>query len=144
MTDIAKTLANSDSAPAVQNLAQSFGITPEQAQQVIGSVAPEMSRELERITLSRGGLADLVETMGRASHERFLDDASLLKSPAAQSEGIQILSDLFGTKHKSRVVAARAARQTNLSEEAIKSMLPALAGLFMGQLAKQTRGQIQQ
>lgn len=143
MDTVTKSLAGRTDLQAVLNLAKAFGISPEQAQRTIEQVAPEMGRQLERLTLSRGGIADLVETMGRTQYEAFLDDPDVLKDAGAREDGTQVLAEIFGTKHKSRVVAQRAARETDLSQETIKGMLPSIAGMFMGQLAKETRGQIQ-
>ncbi|MEO1206427.1 MAG: DUF937 domain-containing protein [Pseudomonadota bacterium] len=142
MADVLQALAGRENGTVVQNLAQSFGITPDQAQQTLRAVMPELSGELERLTLSRGGLADLVNTMGQAEYEQFVDNPALLTDADAREDGTKVLAEVFGTKHKSRKVAHRAAKETGLPDQKVKEMLPALAGLFMGELAKQTRGQI--
>lgn len=143
MADLVRSLTGEGTNDIVQGLARAFGVSPEQAKQTLQAVMPEMSRELERLTLSRGGLAALISTMGQAQYEQFVDDPDLAADSAAREDGTKVLAEVFGTKHKSRVVAHRAARQSGLSDEKVKEMLPALAGLFMGGLAKQTRGQIQ-
>jgi hypothetical protein len=44
---------------------------------------------------------------------------------------------VFGSKDVSRQVASRAAAQTGLSEDVLKRMLPMVAALMMGAMARQ-------
>ncbi len=142
MRSIVDQLAGSSNDAAVQTLAKVFNIQPDQAQAALKTILPEMSRELERLTLSRGGIAGLVEMFGRANHEKVLDEPQLAADPGVREEGNELLGAIFGTKHKSRVVAQRASRETSLPANALKQMLPVIAAMFMGGLEKQTRGKL--
>lgn len=142
MQTIVDQLAGSSNDAAVQTLSKVFNIEPNQAQAALKSILPELSGELERLTLSRGGIAGLVEMFGRASHEKVLDEPELAADPGVRAEGNELLGTIFGSKHKSRVVAQRASRDTSLSANALKQMLPVIAAMFMGGLEKQTRGQL--
>lgn len=144
MENIVRSLTRGENQGVVAALADAFGVQPEQARGTLETVLPEFSRELERLTLSRGGLASLTERMGQTRYEAFLDHPELLTDAAAREDGVAVLDDVFGSKHKSRVVAKRAARQSDLSDETVKAMLPSIAGLFMGKLAEQTRGPIEE
>ena len=128
---------------AIGNLARSFGIPPDQAKTALGAIVPELARSVERNTLNRGGIADLVAAMGKANPELTLEPGADLKSPQANMQGIEVLEQIFGTKNKSRAVAARVARETGLQEDVIKSMLPAAASMTMAALAKGSRTQLQ-
>lgn len=143
MDNLTRSLAGSTDTPAVQNLARAFGIEPEQIQKVIESVAPEMNRDLERLTLSRGNLADLIGMFGRDTYEHALDDPGAVKQPETQEAGIDALAEIFGTKHRSRVVAQRASRASDVPPETIKEMLPSIGSMFMGELERQTRQPLQ-
>lgn len=133
-------LQQAQGGQAMNNLARQFGVTPQQAEAVIESVIPEVSRRLERATLSRGGLSDLIGALGAAHPERVLDSASALSDPATKQLGIGFLDQILGTKDQSRAVAGRAARSSGVSEALIKSMLPYIVTMVMGALAKQTSG----
>lgn len=142
MQTIVDQLAGSSNDAAVQTLSKVFNIQPKQAQEALKTILPEMSRELERLTLSRGGIAGLVEIFGRASHEKVLDEPDLAANPGVRAEGNELLEAIFGTKHKSRVVAQRASRETSLPADALKQMLPVIAAMFMGGIEQQTRGKL--
>jgi len=142
VTGFVEQLAGGRDSAAVRNLAQAFGISPEQAQTTLRTVMPEMAQELERLTLSRGGLADLIEIYGRAQHETVIDDAALTRRNGVRDEGNELLGQIFGTKHKSRVVAQRAARESKLAVNLVKQMLPVIATMFMGGLERETRSKL--
>jgi len=141
---ILNTLARDENSQAVRTLAQSFGVPPEKARATIEKVVPELSRELERLTLSRGGVAGLVEALGEADYRQFIDRPELARDPAAREAGDHLLEQIFGTKHKSRVVAERAARDTALDPATIRQMLPVIAGMFTGGLQKEALPSLQQ
>lgn len=135
-------LAGNRDANAVQTLAQAFGISAYQAQSTLQTVLPELSRQLEKLTLSRGGIAELIEIYGRAAHDQTLTNPELAAADGVRREGDVVLEKILGTKHQSRVVAARAARQSELPVETVKRMLPAIATMLMGALEQATTGQI--
>jgi hypothetical protein len=124
----------------VGNLARQFGLTPEQANAILEAVLPQLSAGIERNTLSRGGLADLVEALGHGHHARTLDDPRALSDPATITDGNDILGHIVGTKDASRAIAARAAASTGISEAIIKMLLPMLASILMGGMSKGVGG----
>jgi hypothetical protein len=124
----------------VANLARQFGMTPEQANAMLEAVLPQLSAGIERNTLSRGGLADLVEALGHGHHARALDDPRALTDPATIEDGNNILGHILGSKDGSRAVAQRAASSTGLSESLIKMLLPILASILMGSMSKGVGG----
>lgn len=129
-------LAKAQGGNALGNLAASFGLTPEQAEAVVKSVLPQLERRMERNTLSRGGVADLVEMLGRAGGGGFIDRKEAIGDERVTSFGIDALDNILGSKEQSRAVAARASRASGISEELIKQMLPVIAAMVMGALAK--------
>ncbi|MEM6497594.1 MAG: hypothetical protein AAF709_12810, partial [Pseudomonadota bacterium] len=66
MSEVLVALAGRDDSQAVRNLAAGYDIEPTQARQAMLSVIPELADELERLTLSTGGVADFVALIGRA------------------------------------------------------------------------------
>ena len=120
---------------AVAVLAEAFEITPAQANAALRAVTRELAWHLERNTLSRGGLADLVQALGSGHHASYLEDAGALHGEAARADGTAILGHILGTNHRGHALSTRAARAAGLSEETVASMLPALAITAMAQLA---------
>jgi hypothetical protein len=136
-------LTGPEGQQAIGNLTRSFGVPPDQAKTALDAIVPELARSVERNTLNRGGIADLVAAMGKANPDLVLEPGADLKSPVVNNQGIEVLEQIFGSKDKSRAVAARVARQTGLQEDTIKSLLPAAAAMTMAALAKGSRTQLQ-
>ena len=83
-----------------------------------------------------GGLGSLVGMLGGSGAAGGLLDAVLGSQPTPVQQGNDILGQIFGSKDVSRQVAAQAESQTGVSSELLKKMLPILAMLVMGYLAK--------
>ena len=83
-----------------------------------------------------GGLGSLVGMLGGSGAAGGLLNAVLGSQPTPVEKGNDILGQIFGSKDVSRQVAARAETQTGVSSDLLKKMLPILAMLVMGYLAK--------
>jgi uncharacterized protein DUF937 len=129
------TLRHIHGGPAVAVLAEAFAVAPTEADATLRAVMGEMAWHLERNTLSRGGLADLVEALGSGHHARYLDDANALRNEMVRTDGNAVLRHVLGTKDRSRALAARAAREAGLTGLTVASMLPALAVIAMARVA---------
>ena len=127
---------------AFAEVGRAYGLDAAQTQTLVAAVLPELTRRIERNTLSRGGLADMVESLGNPMFQRALDNPALLKTPELQSAGIGLLDQILGSKDRSRAVAAHAAASTGLSEILIKQLLPIIASMIMGSLAKSGSGSL--
>lgn len=123
-------------------LADAFGLEPKAAEDVSGGLVDELSRALERNTLSRGGISDLIEIVGRGGHTEYLDEDADLASPQTKQDGDALLAQILGTKHESRGVAARVARKTGVAPSLIEKMLPAITAMMMGGVEKQVGGKL--
>ncbi len=126
-----------DHAPggaSVRNVAAAFGLDPAKAEIAIDVMGQELIDKIERNTLSRGGLADFVDLLGRPSAGRALSDPGRLAAPTIAAAGNGVLGVIVGDKHTSRGIAVKAARASGLDEEALKRMLPAVASLLVGAL----------
>lgn len=83
-----------------------------------------------------GGLGSLVGMLGGTGAAGGLLDAVLGSQPTPVQQGNDILGQIFGSKDVSRQVAATAESQSGVSSDLLKKMLPILAMLVMGYLAK--------
>jgi hypothetical protein len=125
---------------AIDNVARTFGIKSTEAEAVIAALIPQVGRVIERNTLSRGGIADVVTALGDPRYRSALETPDLLKTPQMQSAGIELLERLVGNKDKSRALAAHAAASSGLSEVLIKQLLPYLLPMIIGAIAKSGGG----
>jgi hypothetical protein len=127
------------------DLAAAFGITPEQARAAAGVIGPEFARRLEQHTLSRGGLADLVQVLASPKPGEYVArGGAALRGAEAQSDGNAILAHLLGSKDQSRGLAARAARRAGVDPALMQEMLPALALLAMATLGTRSSDSIRE
>lgn len=133
-------IAQAQGGNAIANMARTFGLTPEQAEAAVKAVLPELSRGIERNTLSRGGIADLIEAMGSGRAARTMDNPAMFGNASVQADGNAILGHILGTKDASRAAAQRASLSSGLGESLIKMLLPYIAQLLMGALTKGTQG----
>jgi hypothetical protein len=129
------TLRHIHGGPVVALVAEAFEVAQAEADAALRAVMREMAWHLERNTLSRGGLADLVEALGSGHHARYLDDPNALRAEMVRTDGNAVLRHVLGTEDRSQALAARAAREAGLSGRTVASMLPALAVIAMARVA---------
>ena len=129
------TLQQVQAASLRDELAAAFAIAPRQADAVMRAVMPELTWHLQKNSLSRGGLADLIEALGSGHHVAYLSAGNVFRDEAARADGNAILGHLLGSKDASRTLAARAARQSGLAAIQVQAVLPHLAAVAMGGLA---------
>ena len=141
--NILEILTAGQGGQVVGNLAQSFGIDRQQAAGVLAAVVPELTRNMERQSFNRGGIADLVATLGRANYEKALAPGAPLTSPGIKEAGIDVLDTVLWSKDRSRSVARHAARESGVDANIITQMLPAIAAIVMGGIDSQARGALE-
>lgn len=139
--DLIDVIRQAQGGHAIDNLARAFQIPPAEAEAAVEAVLPELSRGIERNTLSRGGVADLIEAMGSGRAERTMDNPAMFGNPAVVADGNGILKHILGPdKDSSRAAAQRASLSSGVSDSLIKLLLPYIAQLLMGALTKKTEG----
>jgi len=123
---------------AVGALAQQFGLSKDDASSALGALLPALAGGLQRNVSQRSGLESLVGALTSGQHGRYLDEPSMLGAPATVTDGNAILGHILGSKDVSRAVASNAAASTGIGEDVLKRMLPVIATMAMGALARQT------
>lgn len=121
-----------------QQAGGSLGLDAQQSQQALAALLPAISSAMKRNTNDAQGLAGLLGALQNGQHSQYLDDPQVLQQNA-QTDGNAILGHLFGSKEVSRAVAGRASEQTGIDSSVLKKMLPMVAMMAMGGLAKQTQ-----
>jgi hypothetical protein len=124
---------------AIDSLAKAFAIDPHKAELAAASIGDALTGSMIRSAASRGGLADLVEILGARGRDAYFKPDAPLNAPVVEADGIGILSQLLGSRDKSRAVAARAAKQSGLSQDVVKAILPSVAAILTGSLAGKTQ-----
>ena len=83
-----------------------------------------------------GGLDGLGRLLDQLGGESLLDSVTA-PQPTPVDKGNAVLGQIFGSKVVSRTVAAGAEQQTGISSDLLRKMLPYLAMMVAGYMAKQ-------
>ena len=136
--NLLETILNQQNGAAVRQIEDKFGLEPGQSRSALAALVPALAVGLQRNAQSAGGLQDLLGALATGGHEQYVEDPATLDMPETIEDGNGILSHVFGSKDVSRQVASRAAAQTGLRADLLKRMLPIVATLVMGTLARKT------
>lgn len=138
MAGLLDLLAGPQAQPAKQQLGQQFGLNEDMTQKAMAALIPALAAGLKSNAGQQGGAESLLGALQKGSHARYLDDPGLLGRPETRDDGNSILGHLLGSKEVSREVASRAAEKTGLGDDLLKQMLPVVATMVMGSLAKKS------
>ena len=131
--DITDMLARSGGIGAI---ARELGVSESQVQQGAAALAPAILGGFQKQAQAGEGLGGL---LGRLGGGGLLDNV-LSPQPTDVSRGNDVLGQIFGSREVSRDVATHAAGQTGLDPSLLKKMLPMLAMVVAGVMAKHESG----
>jgi hypothetical protein len=124
----------------LQSVARELGVSENQAASGADALLPAIlggfKKQAQTQPSGVEGLGDLLGQLGGGS---LMDDV-LSPQPTPVDRGNDILGQIFGSKDVSRTVAQNAASQSGLDPSLLKKMLPMLAMLVTGYMAKQRSG----
>ncbi|HWR81056.1 MAG TPA: DUF937 domain-containing protein [Pseudomonas sp.] len=121
----------------LQSMARELGISEGQAASAAESLAPAILGGFKKQAQTQpGGLDGLGGLLGQLGGGGLLDQV-LAAQPTDVSPGNDILGQIFGSRDVSRAVAQNAASSSGLDPSLLKKMLPMLAMLVAGYMAKQ-------
>ena len=133
-------ILNAQNGAAVQQAGASVGLNQDQTLAALSALVPALAGGLTQNTASPDGLAGLIGALTGGAHQQYLDNPASLGQAGAVSEGNGILGHILGSKDVSRQLAAQASASTGISADVLKRLLPIVATLVMGALAKQRSG----
>lgn len=124
----------------LQSIAKELGVSETQATSAAEALAPAILGGFKKQAQSQpGGVEGLGGLLGQLGGGGLLDQV-LGPQPTDVSRGNDVLGQIFGSKDVSRAVAQNAASQSGLDPSLLKKMLPMLAMLVTGYMAKQASG----
>lgn len=122
----------------LQSMAKELGVSETQAASAAEALAPAILGGFKKQAQSQpAGLDGLGGMLGQLGGAGLLDQV-LSPQPTDVSRGNDVLGQIFGSKDVSRAVAQNAASQSGLDPALLKKMLPMLAMLVTGYMAKQS------
>jgi len=127
-------------AGGLQSMARELGVSESEATQGAEALVPAIlggfRKQADAQPAGLGGLGSLLSQLGGGG----LLDNVLSPQPTDVSRGDNVLGEIFGSRDVSRAVAGNAAAQTGLDSSLLKRMLPMLAMMVAGYMAKQQGG----
>lgn len=134
------TLLAANGGGAVKQLGQQFGLGDEQAGAALSALVPALASGLAKNATQTGGLDNLLGALTGGQHAGYLDDPTSLARPETAADGNNILGHILGSKDVSRQVATQAAASSGVGADVLKQMLPVVAAMVMGAMAKKASG----
>lgn len=134
--DILQAILGAAGGGAVQQLAGQFGLREDQTSSAIQALLPALMGGINNNVGQQGGMEALLGALANGNHSRYLEDPALLGATDTTNDGNGILGHILGSKDVSRQVASQAAAQTGIGSDILKKMLPVVATMAMGALAK--------
>lgn len=132
--DILKTLQTSG---GIATMARELGVDESVAQAGTAALLPSILGGFKKTAQAQpGGLDGLGGLLGQLGGGGLLDSV-LGSQPTPVGQGNEVLGQIFGSKEVSRTVAAGAEQQTGISSDLLKKMLPIVAMMAAGYMAKQ-------
>lgn len=119
------------------SMARELGISDTQAVSGAAALIPAILGGFKKQAQAQPtGLEGLGGLLGRMGGGGLLDEV-LAPKPTDVSRGNDVLGQIFGSKDVSRTVAQNASSQSGLEPDVLKKMLPMLAMMVAGYMAKQ-------
>lgn len=120
----------------LQSMARELGVSESQAASGAEALVPAILGGFKKQAQSQPvGVEGLGGLLGRLGGGGLLDQV-LAPEPTDVNRGNNVLGQIFGSKDVSRAVAQNAASQSGLDPSLLKKMLPMLAMLVTGYMAK--------
>jgi len=139
--DLLDLLKTANGGQKIEALANQFGLSQDQTGSVLGQLLPALTQGMKNNLGQEGGLESLLGALSSGNHAHYVDEPESLTQPEAVEEGNGILGHLLGSKDVSRALSNQVSGSTGVSDTLIKQMLPIVASLAMGALAKQQNTQ---
>jgi len=141
MFNLYEIIRNAHGGHALDNLATQFGITAEQADAAVKAVVPVLSEGFLKQASEPHAFGSFIGALGEGQHLAAFTDPAAAQATATAQKGGDILSQIL-TSHSAREeVALRASSGTGISPDTLAKMLPVIASMIFGGLAKSMENQ---
>ena len=123
----------------LKSMARELGVSEQQVESGAEALLPAILGGFKKQAQQSSGLDALGGLLGQLGGGSLLDNV-LSPQPTEVGRGNDVLGEIFGSKDVSRAVAQNAASQSGLDPGLLKKMLPMLAMLVAGFMAKRGIG----
>lgn len=141
MFNLSEIINSAQGGQAVQNLAQQFGISPDQAQSAVQALIPAISGGLMQKVGQSGDLGGIISALTDPTHSAAFNNADAAQSSTTAEKGGDAVSNMFGSSHIANQIAQQASSVTGIRPDVLMQMMPVLVSIVLGGLAKSAQNQ---
>lgn len=141
MGRIQQLLNEAQDGQAFANLARAFHLQPDKVDPAVAVMISDFVGKLHSFMESPRALAALVKLLGKNIYLKVLDDPVLLGATSTQVAGNKALNIVAGHEENERM-AKHAAKVADISEMISEYLLPVVAAMVIGALAKENRAKL--
>lgn len=134
-------LQSAQGGQAINNIAQRFGLSPDQAQAAVQALIPALSAGLTKAAANPGTLGSVISAVNDSTHQASFNDPNAAQSPAATEKSSDTLSQILGSNHIIQQIVQRASAVTGIRPDILMQMLPVVASIVIGGLATSIHNQ---
>jgi hypothetical protein len=131
-------LSETQNGQAYANLARAFHLPAAKVKEAVEAVLSALVADLGTRLASRRSLAGIIELLGKSDYERVLETPALMGATHTQVLGNEALGVIAG-RNESERLAHHAAASAGISEMIAEYLLPVVAAMLVGALAKLSR-----
>lgn len=141
MFNLNEIVQSAQNGQAIDNLAQRFGISSEQANAAVQALIPALSAGLAKCATNPGALGSVASAISDGDHQASFSNPAAAQSPATVQKGNDALTQIFGSSHIVQQLVQQAARVTGLRADVLMQMLPVVVSIVLGGLATSMHNQ---
>jgi hypothetical protein len=139
MINLYEILRSAQDGHALDNLASQFNLTPEEADQAVKAIVPELSEGFLNQASEPAAFGSFAGLLASDHYRAAFADPSAAQASAQQ--GGDNVAQLFGSRDALEAAVARASSATGIGPETLSQMLPVIASMIFGGLAKSMENQ---
>ncbi len=117
-------------------IGRQFGLDEAQTRAALDALAPVVAAGMRRSAQTPEGLQEIFKSVLTGGYGDALEDEQAISLDQAKPAGDDILGQIFGNKEASREVAQRLSATSGIGAAVLKKLLPVIAMIVMGALAK--------
>ncbi len=141
MSSLSDILQSAQGGQAINNIAERFGLSPEQAQAAVQALIPALSAGLTKAAANPGTLGSVISAVNDRAHQASFNNPSAPPSPDATQKGSDTLSQILGNSAVLNQIAQQASGVTGIRPDVLVKILPVVASLAIGGLAASLHNQ---
>jgi hypothetical protein len=126
---------------AIANMAQQFGLTPDQTRHAVAALLPAFAMGLQQASSRPDHMEQLFEAMRSGRYDAFFESPRSAFSKKARTSGEELLSTMFGSPELARRIAEQSAAFSGITAETATKMMPLVASTLMGGMARSAQDQ---